>query len=136
MRYIAIYNTLGQYIEYGNEGIDFPAIGQMHYVGHINIDTQYHDLETNKPKNKPPKPSVFHNFDYVTKTWVLAVSEAWEFVKFNRNKLLTDTDWRVTKSMETGVPIEQSWLEYRQALRDITSQADPENIVWPIAPLS
>jgi hypothetical protein len=30
--------------------------------------------------------------------------------------------------------LDESWLIYRQALRDITEQTDPFNIVWAIKP--
>jgi len=52
-----------------------------------------------------------------------------------RDRLLTDTDWVVVKHNELGTPIPQEWLDYRQALRDITEQTGfPENIEWPEKP--
>lgn len=29
---------------------------------------------------------------------------------------------------------DEQWLIYRQALRDITNQVDPDNIIWPVKP--
>lgn len=53
-----------------------------------------------------------------------------------RNKLLLDSDWTDTASapFRLGNSLYQQWQTYRQALRDITTQADPFNIVWPVPP--
>jgi hypothetical protein len=54
---------------------------------------------------------------------------------FKRSQLLTSTDWVVTKYNELQQPIPTAWLQYRQALRDITVQPGfPHNIDWPILP--
>lgn len=58
----------------------------------------------------------------------------WNVVKYQRDTLLSETDWHVTKAVETGQPIDQDWANYRQQLRDITTQTDPFNIVWPTPP--
>ena len=58
-------------------------------------------------------------------------------IRMQRDRLLTDTDWIVVKHNELGTPIPQEWLDYRQALRDITEQAGfPEEIEWPQEPES
>jgi len=64
------------------------------------------------------------------------LDQQWLSIKSQRNILLQDSDWRVVKASDTGVPISQNWKDYRQALRDITLQSDPFNITWPIAPTS
>jgi len=58
----------------------------------------------------------------------------WVAVRLKRDKLLADTDWRVARSAETGAPLSQEWVAYRQALRDITGQRNPFLIVWPETP--
>lgn len=62
------------------------------------------------------------------------IAEAWAAVRLQRDQLLADSDWRVTRAFERGVALASEWLDYRQALRDITQQADPFNITWPQAP--
>lgn len=54
-------------------------------------------------------------------------------VRAERDRLLTATDWIAIKAMETGALAEYSAvIEYRQALRDIPSQAGfPQDILWP-----
>lgn len=52
-----------------------------------------------------------------------------------RDDCLRKSDWIVAKSLEQGVQIPEEWRAYRQALRDVTSQAGfPRNIVWPELP--
>jgi len=57
-----------------------------------------------------------------------------ENIREERNKLLFECDW----TQLTDVPISEEnkgkWKQYRQALRDITNQSDPHNIVWPTKP--
>lgn len=59
----------------------------------------------------------------------------WDRVRNQRDILLTETDY--TQLPDTPIT-EASKLEfqsYRQALRDLTLQSDPYNIVWPIMPI-
>jgi hypothetical protein len=43
--------------------------------------------------------------------------------------LIKDSDW----TQVADAPVDKAvWATYRQALRDITTQTDPFNIVWPI----
>jgi hypothetical protein len=62
------------------------------------------------------------------------LDQQWYIVKSQRDQLLQESDWRVIKASDTGVPISQNWKDYRQALRDITTQSDPFNIIWPTPP--
>lgn len=56
-------------------------------------------------------------------------SEAqWVAIRAERNNLLADCDW----TQLPDAPVDTAaWAVYRQALRDITTQTDPFNIVWP-----
>lgn len=58
----------------------------------------------------------------------------WNIVRLQRDRLLAETDWHVIKATETAQPIPQDWANYRQALRDVTNQPDPFNILWPVPP--
>lgn len=56
-------------------------------------------------------------------------------IRSERDGLLVESDWRVTKAIETGAPMSAEWTAYRQALRDLTLQAGfPEAVVWPTKP--
>lgn len=59
------------------------------------------------------------------------IADQWSDVRSDRNKLLASTDW----TQIYDAPVEPlAWTGYRQALRDITTQTDPFNIIWPVAP--
>ena len=49
-----------------------------------------------------------------------------------RNWMLLETDWMMLS--DSGTP-SQAWLDYRQALRDVTSQEGfPNTVTWPTKP--
>jgi hypothetical protein len=52
----------------------------------------------------------------------------WQVIRTQRNQMLKDTDW--TQVLDSPVD-KTAWAVYRQALRDIPTQADPFNITWP-----
>jgi hypothetical protein len=57
-------------------------------------------------------------------------------IRNERNKRLADTDWVIIKAKETGTNISAAWKNYRQELRDITSQEGfPHEVVWPTKPV-
>jgi hypothetical protein len=59
------------------------------------------------------------------------VGEQWTVIRAERNALLVASDW----TQVADAPVDAvAWAVYRQALRDITEQTDPFNIVWPIPP--
>ena len=55
----------------------------------------------------------------------------WAAVRQKRNQILQETDWIILKAMESGEGVDNDFVIYRQALRDLTRQQDPFNIVWP-----
>jgi len=57
----------------------------------------------------------------------------WGDIRVKRNELLTASDWTVLP--DVTLDNKQAWLDYRQALRDITITFDtPSNVVWPVKP--
>ena len=62
------------------------------------------------------------------------LAEKWKDVRSQRDRLLNETDWVVTKATETGETVTSAWKTYRQKLRDVPSQSDPDNITWPTKP--
>lgn len=53
-----------------------------------------------------------------------------------RDAKLQDADVKVLRFLETGAPVPQAWLDYRQALRDVPQTQDITKleIVWPTKP--
>ena len=62
------------------------------------------------------------------------LTKKWKRVRSQRDRLLNETDWIVTKATETETSVSSAWKSYRQALRDVPSQSDPDNITWPTKP--
>jgi hypothetical protein len=59
------------------------------------------------------------------------VGAQWDVVRAERNKLLAACDWTQLPDVSVDAA---AWATYRQALRDVTGQANPFAIVWPEGP--
>lgn len=56
-------------------------------------------------------------------------------VRYTRNLMLSSSDWVVLRAYEANTPVDAKWVEYRQALRDITKQYKVgEPVTWPTHP--
>ena len=60
------------------------------------------------------------------------IESKWEEVRILRNELLSECDW--TQLSDIPTETKESWLIYRQSLRNITSQPNPFSIIWPVKP--
>ena len=83
----------------------------------------------------PPSPNM--RWHVPSARWIEIprnVDELWGIVRYERDKLIAATDWRATRSVVEKRRLHPAWLEYRNALRDITVQPDPANIQWPAVP--
>ena len=56
-------------------------------------------------------------------------AEPMRVMRKERNRKLAETDWRASSDLTLG-----EWATYRQALRDVPKQTDPDNITWPSKP--
>ena len=106
--------------------------GESYIEGSIN-DSHYY-IENNAAVEKPERPNNYCDFDYDSKQWVDRRTNEyqWAVVRFERKKRLQDCDW--TQLSDIPVETKAKWETYRQALRDITNQADPFNIIYPTKP--
>jgi len=76
----------------------------------------------------------FEQFEISEEDIVEIVTEhIWKQVRATRDRLLKESDW--VSGEDVPQTLKDSWFPYRQALRDITDQEDPDNIVWPDKPL-
>lgn len=67
-----------------------------------------------------------------------------EELRRERDRLLAETDWMVTKAAEVGQPLAPEWAAYRQALRNLPQSATIElnkyehldwtKVEWPQKP--
>ena len=60
-------------------------------------------------------------------------ADQWTQVRSQQRDLLYKSDWTCSVT-DYEVPNKSEWVQYRAALRDVTKQSDPFNIVWPSAP--
>jgi len=76
---------------------------------------------------------------------VLNDEEPMRLLRIERDKRLTDSDWVVTKAIETGDMVSNVWKAYRQSLRDLPLSSSPKldsyynldlnSVNWPTKPL-
>lgn len=105
-------------------------------------DSDYTKLDWDASNSKT-KPTLE---DLQSKVTALDAAEPMKRLRYERDRLLTECDWVVTKAAETGVAETDAWKTYRQALRDLPSTQNPEieaepttqlgikNVTWPTKP--
>ena len=58
----------------------------------------------------------------------------WEKIRAQRDQLLTQSHWTTLPDAQPK-PSKEAWLNYRQALRDVTKTFSlPEAVIWPTKP--
>ena len=57
-------------------------------------------------------------------------AEKWKRVRADRNRRLAETDYLALSDNTLNADMKT----YRQALRDVPTQSDPDNITWPVKP--
>ena len=89
-----------------------------------------------------PRPTSAHSWN--GSEWVFdgfSAEQSMNALRAKRNIKLAETDWEITKALETGSDATEL-KEYRQALRDLPSTASPSldengqltNVTWPTKP--
>lgn len=110
-----------------------PAQGQGAVEGEFSSSTHY--VKKGQAIPLPPKMNDEPVFDYLIERWVEQAGLDLRPVLDRRNKLLLNSDW--TQLPDVPLATRELWVDYRQALRDITDQPGyPMNVVWPIEPSS
>jgi hypothetical protein len=89
--------------------------------------------------DKPPLTETHdHEWDPVAWRWnpVPTVAGLWQLIRHERARRIAVTDWTELPSVRAlhGAQWAAAWDGYRQALRDITGQSDPNAIQWPDPP--
>jgi len=105
-----------------------------------NLDgSEYSDIEwLDSGQTKPTETEVNNKISE------LDAAEPMRLLREERDVLLFETDWMVTRSIETGVAISDAWKTYRQALRDLPASSSPSlnqyydldfsSVTWPTKP--
>jgi len=91
--------------------------GEHVFTGVADFKTQKHDFTTGTLVSR-------------TRTDAEILDE----IRMERFVLLNSCDWTQTQDSPLSSSKKAEWAAYRQALRDITLQADLLNVVWPTPP--
>ena len=116
------------------------AIHSLRPVATWNLTgSEYSGLEWLDSSQTKPTETEINN-----KITELDSAEAMRLLREVRNQLLSETDWMIAKSTETGVAMSNDWKTYRQALRDLPASASPKldseyeldltSVTWPTEP--
>ena len=97
---------------------------------------KYSGLEWYDERPKPSEEQI------QAKIAELEAAEPIRLLRIQRNQLLAQTDWIATIDYPGTVEVQEQWLDYRQALRDLPANSDPQldengnliNINWPTQP--
>ncbi len=148
MIHIATYSDTGDVtgLAYSNDDNAYESTNQRYVV----IDAETYAalkksaggyIQDGKVMLRDPMPSLYHDWDVTTKSWVLndqrRLDSMTEEVRVERLRLLEESDWTDTLSAKSrlGEDLYAQWQQYRQALRDVTQQSGfPLDVVWPIPP--
>ena len=129
-----IYKSNGQITKVvGCDNIQDQLAPDESYIEGDYSDSYYY-IENSLPVEFPLRPNEYCIFNYDTKQWVDPRTDEtqWRVVRSERKQKLLASDW--TQLSDIPVETKTLWEPYRQALRDITNQPDPFNIVWPTKP--
>lgn len=130
--------TLGD-LRRDNPYTSFPRIIPSEMLASYDV---YPVCETSLPSFSNFSHRVQQTVEQINGVWVqvwnnieLPADQATANVRAQRDRLLQETDWIVSRSYEAGRPVAQDWVAYRQALRDIPEQEGfPYLIQWPTQP--
>ena len=132
-----IYNTTsGQIIQSGFcLDVSIQIIPDGCALLEIESDPLNQYIDNKQLTNIPARPSIDHEFDYSSKSWVLNINLLKESIANKRNNLLYRSDWTQLPNGPLNQQQQGQWAIYRQALRDITTQSGyPANVIWPTEP--
>jgi hypothetical protein len=137
MKFFTIYNQKTG--EISNSGTCFNIDIQVVPEGFSIIELQSNPLtqyvKNNLIKNIPQKPNFECDFDFINEVWTPSFDKQSQDIKAQRKILLLQSDWTQIPNGPLTVEQQQAWADYRQQLRDITSQSGyPFNVVWPTSP--
>lgn len=108
------------------------CIGRFEWGDQVG-DAYYIDpLDFSSIRQLPFRENSYQQIDFDTWQWVTDTAKVWETIRSRRASLLVRSDW--TQLPDVPLATKEAWAVYRQALRDVTEQPDPFNIVWPVSP--
>ena len=126
-------NQLEDYVNSNRSPGEALVYNIKYYVAKRDAE-EIKDVDGNSHDPKQYVQSHFVGQDDTKDARILA--EKWANVRAERDRKIAATDWRVIVASESdeGSDLPTKWKTYRTNLRDITEQADPDNITWPTEP--
>ena len=99
-------------------------------IGGIRWKNTWESIIFPEGYEKPPKE------EFEAKLQELIDAQPLKELRTERNTLLEQTDRYATLDYpHSNLVVQQTWFDYRQALRDLpTATEDPANPVWPVPP--
>ena len=135
-----------QNLKIDNKNISFPTIisdSLLETFGVYNVELKDSGYDDDYTKDVVEVTPTLSGSVYVQTYEISDADEAtintrkeikWSDIRDSRNTLLSNSDWtQFQDSPITGSQL-TDWQNYRQSLRDVTTQSDPYNIVWPTKP--
>ena len=124
-------------IQLGDYTSSSPDTGTVYNIKYYASKRDAEEILDNDGNSHDPKQYVSSHFvgqDDTKDARILA--EKWVNIRRQTDSLIAETDWRVIVSSESdeGSDLPTKWKTYRTSLRDVPSQADPDNITWPTKP--
>ena len=115
--------------------------GLAAFPGVVDHSRQRLDASGALVQYQPPKPEetelLTWSWHEESQQWLSYDTDAAVAAKVRKARAdrLSACDWVVAKATEAGTPVPQQWVDYRQALRDVTQQPGfPRNVTWPEVP--
>ena len=101
-----------------------------HYVKD-GVLTEYTEPQKTLKSQRPAYPTHWSN---TSMCWVdlRTLEDCMSVTRVKRDQLLLSCDW--TQLPDVPQAIQTAWVAYRQALRDVTTQTDQRNVLWPSVP--
>lgn len=105
-----------------------------------DFETSFNNIDINVDGLEKPDPNTLFS-TYSDKDINKFIAE--DLLRIKRNKLLTESDFKVMPDyIHPSEEVKQSWITYRQALRDLPSTSTPQldtndqltNVTWPTPP--
>ena len=125
---------IGLYTIDDPNAVDINLSGKSFVEGKFNKNNYY--IDNGCAIEIPTQPSIYHEFNYETKSWVENITLFTEHARLYRNSLLKDVD-KINPVWYNSLTTEQQTeiAAYRQALLDVPQQSGwPTTIEWPTRP--
>jgi hypothetical protein len=126
----AFLNPDGSIKQTFNKPTPFMRLGEGERMVNYNPPPVDDSLFTAIPETPVPEDTL----DVTFTVEPLPDGVVWPVIRARRDALLAKSDW--TQLPDVPLATKTAWAEYRQALRDITEQPNPTEIVWPEPPSS